>query len=74
MFEEVSKKLGCEVRTHSLLYRPQSNGKIEYFHKFLKACMGKRISKNLEWDNVITMAKAAYNSSHIHPAERSHSS
>ena len=22
MFEEVSKKLGCEVRTYSLLYRP----------------------------------------------------
>ena len=61
MFEEVSKKLRCEVRTYSLPYRPQSNSKIECFHKFLKACMGKHISKNLEWDNVILMAMAAYN-------------
>ena len=34
MFEEVVKKLGCEVRAYSLPYRPQSNGKIECFHKF----------------------------------------
>ena len=61
MFEEVSKKLRCEVRTYSPLYRPQSNSKIECFHKFLKACMGKHISKNLEWDDVIPMAMAAYN-------------
>ena len=61
MFEEVSKKLRCEVRTYSLLYRPQFNGKIECFHIFLKACMGKHISKNLEWDDVIPMATAAYN-------------
>ena len=31
MFEEVSRKLGCEVRTYSPPYRPQSNGKIECF-------------------------------------------
>ena len=61
MFQEVSKKLGCEVRTYSPPYQPQSNGKIECFHKFLKACMGKHISKNLEWDDVIPMATATYN-------------
>ena len=61
MFEEVSKKLRCEVRTYSLSYRPQSNGKIECSHKFLKACTGKHISKNLEWDDDIPMATAAYN-------------
>ena len=48
MFQEVLKKLGCKVRTYSPPYRPQSNVKIECFHKFLKACMGKHISKNLE--------------------------
>ena len=74
MFNEVSKKLECEVRTYSPLYRPQPNGKIECFHKFLKACMGKHISKTLEWDDIIQMAMAAYNFSHIHPAERGHSS
>ena len=61
MFQEVSKKLGCEVRTYSPPHQPQSNGKNECFHKFLKACMGKHISKNLEWDDVIPMATAAYN-------------
>ena len=37
MLEEVAKKLGCEVRAYSPPYRPQSNGKIECFHKFSKA-------------------------------------
>ena len=34
VFEEVAKKLGFEVRAYSPPYRPQSNGKIECFHKF----------------------------------------
>ena len=61
VFEEMSKKLRCEVTAYSPLYRPQSNGKIECFHKFSKACMGKHICKNLEWDDVILMATVAYN-------------
>ena len=61
MFKEVAQKLGCEVRAYSPPYRPQSNGKIECFHKFLKACMGKHINTHLEWDKVIPMAMAAYN-------------
>ena len=61
VFQEVSKKLGCEVKTYSPPYQPQSNGKIECFHKFLKVCMGKHISKELEWEDVIPMATAAYN-------------
>ena len=48
VFEEVVKKLGCEVRAYSPPYRPQSNGRKECFHKFLKACMGKHINTNLE--------------------------
>ena len=61
MLEEVAKKLGCEVRAYSPPYRPQSNGKVECFHKFLKACMGKHINTHLEWDEVIPIATAAYN-------------
>ena len=61
VFEEVLKKLGCEVSAYSPLYQPQSNGKIKYFHKFLKACMGKHISKNLEWDDLIPIATEVYN-------------
>ena len=60
VFEEVSKKLGSDVRAYSPPYQQQSNGKIECFHKFLKACMDKHISKILEWDDAIPMAKAAY--------------
>ena len=45
MFQEVSKKLGCEVKTYSPPYRPQSNGKIEFFHKFLKACMDNTLAR-----------------------------
>ena len=62
MFEEVAKKLGCEVRAYSPPYRPQSNSKIECFHKFLKACMGKHINTHLEWNEGIPKATAAYNS------------
>ena len=73
MFEEVAKKLGCEVRAYSPPYGLQSNGKIECFHKFLKACMGKHINTHLEWDEVIPMAMAAYNFFPHTPAKRDHS-
>ena len=61
VFEEMAKKLGCDVRVYSRPYQPQSNGRIECFHKFLKACMGKYINPRLEWDEVIPMATVAYN-------------
>ena len=34
LFKEVVKKLGTEFSIHSPPYRPQSNGKIEGFHRF----------------------------------------
>ena len=46
---------------HSPLYRPQSNGKIEGFHRFLKACITKHINHGLEWDELASMATACYN-------------
>ena len=61
VFEEIAKNLGCEVRAYSPPYQPQSNGRIECFHKFLKACMGKHINPRLEWDKVIPMVTEAYN-------------
>ena len=36
LFKEVVNKLGTEFSIHSPPYRPQSNGKIEGFHRFLK--------------------------------------
>ena len=42
-------------------YRLSSNGHIEGFHNFLKACIAKHVSPQLEWTNVISLACAAYN-------------
>ena len=36
LFKEVIEKVGTEFSIHSPPYRPQSNGKIEGFHRFLK--------------------------------------
>ena len=50
MFDEVCDKLGTK-RVYSPVYTPQSNGKLEGFHRFYKACISKHIRGNqLEWD------------------------
>ena len=61
LFETVAKELGVEHKIYSPPYHPQSNGRIEGFHSFLKACLAKHISKDVEWDEVCTLATAAYN-------------
>ena len=61
LFKEVVIKLGTEFSIHSPPYRPQSNGKIEGFHRFLKTCIGKHINYGLEWDELTPMATACYN-------------
>ena len=48
-------------RRTSPIYSPQCNGRIEGFHKFLKATIGKQLQKGLEWDDVIPKATSAYN-------------
>ena len=58
LFKEVFEKLGTEFSIHSPPYRPQSNGKIEGFHRFLKTCIGKHINYGLEWDELTPMATA----------------
>ena len=55
------KEVGMEFSIHSPPYRPQSNGKIEVFHRFLKACIAKYINHGLEWDELTPMATACYN-------------
>ena len=58
--KEVVEKLGTEFSIQSPPYRPQSNGKIEGFHRFLKTCIGKHINYGLEWDeqqHVITSSQ-----------------
>ena len=61
LFKEVVEKLGTEFSIHSPPYRPQSNGKIEGFHRFPKMCIDKHINHGLEWDELTPMATACYN-------------
>ena len=61
LMEEVSEELGVEYKIYSPPYRPQSNGRIESFHYFLKACIAKHIAPQLEWDYIVPLACAAYN-------------
>ena len=59
--EEVSKELGVEYKIYSPPDRPQSNGRVESFHYFLKACIAKHIAPQLEWDDIVPLTCAAYN-------------
>ena len=61
LMEEVSEELGVEYKIYSPPYRPQSNGRIESFYYFLKACIAKHIAPQLEWNDIVPLACAAYN-------------
>ena len=61
LFSRVVEQLGVERKIYSPPYRPQSNGLIKRFHKFLKSCQAKHISRHIEWDNVVPLATASYN-------------
>ena len=61
LFKEVVSKLGMEFSIHSPPYRPQSNGKIEGFHRFLKMCIGKHITdwsgmSSHQWQQHVTIS------------------
>ena len=43
------------------IYSPQCNGRIEGFHKFLKATIAKQLETRVEWDDLVWKAAAAYN-------------
>ena len=60
LVSRVAEQLGVERKIYSTPYRPQSNGMIEGFHKFLKSCLAKHISKHREWDNVVPLPTASY--------------
>ena len=61
VFNEVGDKLGIK-RVYSLVYTLQSNGKLEGFHHFFKACISTHIWGNqLEWDEIVPLAMVAYN-------------
>ena len=61
LFETIAKELGMKHKIYTTPYCPSSNGHIEGFHNFLKACIAKHVSSQLEWTHVIPLACAAYN-------------
>ena len=61
VFRDMLQKLGTEKLIHSPPYRPQYNGRIEGFNRYLKACIAKHMRNSLEWDQITAMATAAYN-------------
>ena len=61
VFEQVAEELGLECKLYTLPYHPASNGRIEGFHAFLKACVAKLVAPQLEWDVLVPLACAAYN-------------
>ena len=56
LINEVCEQLGVKHKIYSPPYRPQSNGRIESFHYFLKACISKHITPQIEWDDVVPLA------------------
>ena len=61
IFEQVDKELGVEHKLYTPPYHPASNGRIEEFHAFLKACIAKHVVPQLEWDVLVPLACAGYN-------------
>ena len=58
---KISKELGLEYKLYTPPYQPASNGRIEGFYAFLKACKAKHVAPQLEWDVLIPLACATYN-------------
>ena len=61
IFEQVAKELGVVHKLYTPPYHPASNGRIEGFHAFLKVCLLKHIAPQIEWDDLVPLACAAYN-------------
>ena len=61
LFKTIAQELGIEHKVYSPPFRPQSNSQIEGFHTFLKACLAKHVSQELEWDEVCPIVTAVYN-------------
>ena len=60
LWTEVFEKLKIEQK-FTPIYSPQCNGRIEGFHKFLKATITKQLETHVEWDDLVWKATAAYN-------------
>ena len=61
LFETVAKELGVKHNIYTAPYRPSSNGCIKGLHNFLKACISKHVSPQLEWTSIVPLACTTYN-------------
>ena len=60
LMDQVLKQLGIE-RIFSAPYHPQSNGKLEVLHKYLKLTLKKLCEKDLSnWDQNLNQVLANY--------------
>ena len=58
--DQVLKQLGIE-RIFSVPYHPQSNGKLEVFHKYLKPTLKKLCKKDpSNWDQYLNQVLVSY--------------
>ena len=58
--DQVLKQLGIE-RIFSTPYHPQSNGKLEVYHKYLKPTLKRLCEKDLSnWDKYINQVLTSY--------------
>ena len=59
--QEVCQTLGLK-HIFSPVYTPQSNRRLEGWHRFFKACIAKHIhGGRVEWDELVPLAVSAYN-------------
>ena len=73
LWTEVFDKLKTEQK-FTPIYSPQCNGRIEGFHKFLKATIAKQLENHVKWDDLVWKATAAYNFFQQNHQEWHHSS
>ena len=59
--KKICEELGVK-QVFSPVYTPQSNGRLEGWHRFFKACIAKHIrGGDVEWDELVPLAVSAYN-------------
>ena len=59
--QEVCQTLGLK-HIFSPVYTPQSNGRLEGWHRFFKACIAKHIrGGGVEWDELVPLVVSTYN-------------
>ena len=59
--QEVCQTLGLK-HIFSPVYTPQSNGRLQGWHRFFKACIAKHIhGGGVEWDELVPLVVSAYN-------------